>query len=241
MPDTTNVYASAVKQLAHHEDRLAKLRHGLRELKIEAAAQSLAADNGNSARAAFARFEGLLDQLLTIAGVLLLICLAATPAAAAPAPVPTNGVQIVGFDGLTFRYAITLASTSAVAAAPDCHGTAIIALCGAHVTSVTGLPATWDVNAVTITGAPVGTSYVTITTDQPMNAMPVAWTLRTDDGRSYSGATSGPTCGPNAVTLSGFGAASTDDGIEPRDLFGLTVLGLLFFIVVRVRTRTRGK
>jgi len=40
MTESQIVYNSAVKQLAHHEDRLAKLRHGLRELKLEAAAQT---------------------------------------------------------------------------------------------------------------------------------------------------------------------------------------------------------
>lgn len=96
MTESSVVYESAVRQLSHHEDRLAKIRHGLRELKADAAAQSLHDGNGNTARAAFARFEGLIEQLLTIAGVLLLVCLLASPVAAAPDPYIAKGLVHMG-------------------------------------------------------------------------------------------------------------------------------------------------
>ena len=60
------VYAAAVKQVSGLQDKLARARGGLRELKIDAAAQSLHDENGNAARAAFARFEGAIEALLEI-------------------------------------------------------------------------------------------------------------------------------------------------------------------------------
>ena len=174
---------------------------------------------------------------LFIAVLAALLCIGAAHAAA-PDPVATNNVTLIGSDGHEFRYAINVAATSASsAAAPDCHGNVTLTLCGRHVTGVTGLPATWDTTAVTISGAPVGTSYVTVRTDGTFDASPIGWLLSTDDGRRYSGTTSGPTCGPNAVALAGVSAESVDDGKLSyiMVLFALGCLGCAALMLARAR------
>jgi hypothetical protein len=159
-----------------------------------------------------------------------------TAAWAAPDPVQQNGVKLVGFDGRDFRYAVTLtANTAGAETAPDCRGTAIVSLCGRHVTSVTGLPATWDANSVTITDVPVGVSHFTVHTDDTFNARSVTWALRADD-RSYSGSTEGPDCTPTAVALSGLSADV--DGLQAQDLMWLALLGAALLMVRELR---RGK
>ena len=138
-------------------------------------------------------------------------------------------------DGHNFRYAINVATSASSATAPDCHGNVTLTLCGRHVTGVTGLPATWDMTTVTISGAPIGTSYFTVRTDSTFNAVPIGWLLTTDDGRRYSGTTSGPTCGPNAVALAGVSAESDGKLSYVLVSFALGCLGCAALMLARVR------
>lgn len=221
----------------------ARLRTGLLAWKIDAAAESLHTGHDNAARASAARIEGRIAQLLAGVGLALLLVLGYGGAAhATPDPVPANTVQLVGFDGNTFRYAITVAEPRAPAEAapnaPACYGTVIITLCGRHVIAVTGLPATWDTTSVTITDAPVGTSYVTVATDALFDADSVGWTLTVADAQRYAGTTSGPACNPTAVTLAG----STAESDQLAYLALLLVAGLAgSSVLLWARRRIRGK
>ena len=72
---------------------------------------------------------------LLIAVLAALLCIGA--AHAAPDPVATNNVTLIGSDGHEFRYAINVAASASSAAAPDCYGNVTLTLCGRHVTGVT--------------------------------------------------------------------------------------------------------
>ena len=106
-----DVYAATVKQVTRLQDEQSRIRHGLRELKIEAAAQSLHEANGNAARAAFARFEGHIEQLLAGLGLALLfvIGLGAT-AQAAPDPAAAAGIAGDEFAYLALLFGLGLAA-----------------------------------------------------------------------------------------------------------------------------------
>lgn len=82
MSDHT-VYEATVRQVARLQDEHARISHGLRELKAEAASQSLRETNGDAARSAFARFEGHIEQLLAILGLALVLVLGVGGAAQA--------------------------------------------------------------------------------------------------------------------------------------------------------------
>jgi hypothetical protein len=62
--DVRAAYGALADVVADLQAKDERLLTGLRELKAEAASQSLHGENGNAARAAFARFEWRIEQLL---------------------------------------------------------------------------------------------------------------------------------------------------------------------------------
>jgi hypothetical protein len=225
------VYESAVKQMAHNEDRLAKLRHGLRELKIEAASQSLHDGNGNTARAAFARLEGAIEQLLTIAGVILLICLlAVSPAYAyAAAPDPTTGpntvTRISGPN--TFQDAngqwFTAFMYVLEAGGPPAPSHLSLGLCTRNIVDVVGWPI-WSVGPDPTTGAanlklddltlqPGETLTFSVILRGEFTSSVIPWSIKAGQ-QIINGTTWGPQCSPTNVSLLTFVA-------RPIGLFGL--------------------
>jgi hypothetical protein len=181
-----DVAAKCANQVARLQDEASRIRSGLRELKVEAASQSLHEGNGNAARAAFARFEGHIEQLLAIgAGVLLVLLLAATPA-------------------------------HAQSSAPDCDGSklAVTGMCvagGALRVTITNVGSSmqgavaWefvvDEKVTSFGSTQLGAQDHATLTSKPAPYKPITFTIRQRPGVEPTSITLTKTCGPNNVAL----------------------------------------
>jgi hypothetical protein len=247
------IYESAVKQCNSPQDQLAKARAGLRELKIEATAQSLHEENGNAARAAFARFEGRIEQLLAILGLALVLVIGISGGAAyaAPDPVTPPGVSKIsgpnlfrenGADLLAYLYA---ANTPATVSSADCHAAITVRICPAQFVRVSGWD-NWrksaDGGSVILDGLPAGIQeFAVVSRNGSQIGGQAPWTMDVDTGRSLSGSVEGIACGPNAVALSGISAENIDGGT-----FGYLVVLFIFccvgcVVTVWARERIKGR
>jgi hypothetical protein len=190
------VYESAVKQMAHNEDKLAKLRHGLRELKIEAAGLSLAETD---IRAKLANFEGAIEQLLTIAGAVLLICLLAASPASAQSSAP---------DCDNSKLAVTGACVAGGALRVTVQNI------GSSMQGAVAWEFVVDGKVSSFGSMQLGAQDLATLTSKPAPYKPITFTIRQRPGVEPTSITLAKTCGPNNVALVTFVA-------RPIGLFGL--------------------
>lgn len=165
----------------------------------------------------------------------------------APDPVLVNGLQKISGPHTfqendqiltAFLYSITLSAPSvSPASAPDCHAQLALLICGHRYVRAVGWPATLTGDDLTLTEIPIGTQTFSLVFRGEFTGSPTPWTLTVDDGRKFSGTTTGPQCGPNAVALAGFGAGQGADatGVLLALLLGLAALLGGMLVVVRRR------